>query len=169
MKALKSHRLFIGFALTGVFILCVLTYLTQRPLILNDNARETLQKVYHNNRNLTIVNFVTYFILLFISNIMYIRERYWDTFIWAGLIFSTFTLIDWWWLGEKIFHYKKSNDLWMGEFSLGPLMGIILAIFGLTIAIGNYMLLKRLIKEKDLQPLEKKDVVFDDLKRDFEK
>ena len=161
MKSIKSHRIFVGFAVTGILILSILIYLSNRQLTLDINAKEALIKAYRHNKNLTIANFIIYFILLFISNIMYIKEKYWDTFIWAGLIFSTFTILDWWWLGEKIFHYKKANDLWLGEFSLGPIMGIIMALFGLSIAIGNYMLLKRLVKEKNLESIKGKDEILD--------
>ena len=154
MQKLRSHTIFFGLALAGIFILFVFTYLAQRPLNLDGNAKETVQKVYHFNKYLSIGNFIVFVILLFVSNIMYITQRYWDTFIWAGLIFSSYTLIDWWWLGEKLFHYRKANDLWLGESSLGPFVGIMIALFGLAVAVGNYFLLKRLVNEKDLKPNE---------------
>ncbi|MFM9945395.1 MAG: hypothetical protein ACKVQB_09215 [Bacteroidia bacterium] len=166
MQKLRSHTIFFILALVGILILFIYTYLAQRPLSLDGNARETVQKAYHFNKNLTIGNFIVYVILLFVSNIMYIRQRYWDTFIWAGLIFSTFTLLDWWWLSEMVFHYKKTNDLWEGESNLYPFFGIIIALFGLFIAVLNYLSLKRIYKEKDVKSgeqdlkdsLDKKDL-----------
>jgi len=152
MKQIKAHSIFFGLALGGILILFLFTYLAQQALINSVNARENVISFYKYNRYLTIGTFVVYFVLLLVANLMYIKQRYWDTFIWAAIIFSAFTIIDWWWLSETIFRYKKMNDLWLGEFSIGPFVGVMIALFGIVIAIGNYALLKRFVKEKNIQP-----------------
>ena len=98
---------------------------------------------------------------------MYIRQRYWDTFLWAGLIFVAFTFVDWWWLMNEIADYKKANDLSFGEPGLGLFTSIMIALFGLIIAIGNYLLLKRLVKEKNIEPLMEENT--EEIKKDNKK
>lgn len=152
MKQIKAHSLFFGLALGGILILFIFTYLAQHSLINGLNAKENVIAFYKYNRYLTIGTFLVYLVLLLVANLMYIKQRYWDTFIWAALIFMTFAIIDWWWLSQTIFQYKKLHDLWLGEFSIGPFVGVMIALFGAVIAIGNYALLKRFVKEKNIQP-----------------
>lgn len=154
MKNIKAHRIFIGLALAGIFILFIFTILTKHSLGNDPDLKGNIKNFYDYNFYLTYGNYIVYFILLFVANIMFIQHRYWDTFIWAGIIFTSYTLIDWWWLSEIIFHYKKTNELWMGEFNLSPMMGILIALLGLAIAIGNYLLLKRIVKEKHISSIE---------------
>ena len=154
MKNIRSHTVFFVLALAGIMVLTAFAYYTYRPITIGPYPKENIEKFNQHKNYLTIGNFIVYFILLFVANIMYIRRRYWDTFIWAGLIFATYAIIDWWWLGEKLFQYKEANDLGFGESKLGPFVGVMIALFGLALAIGNYLLLKRLVKEKNIKPIE---------------
>jgi hypothetical protein len=87
---------------------------------------------------------------------MFIRSRYWDTFIWTGITFSAFTLTDWWWLSEMVFQYKIINNLSEGESNRDPIIGVLIAMMGLATAIGNYYLLKRIFKEGKSHPIANK-------------
>ncbi len=156
MKNIRSRTIFLALALAGICLLFIFSYLTYRSLIMGSYAKENVTQFYNNNRYLTNANNLVFIILLFVSNILFIRHRYWDTFIWTGLIFFTFALIDWWWLSEIVFHYKKKNDLLEGESNLMPFFGIAIALFVMGLTIGNYLLLKLLVKEKrhDLKDVE---------------
>jgi len=154
MKNIRSHSVFFGLALAGIFVLIIFSYLTQRPLKVENAAEDALMKFYHYNRNLTIGTFIIFFILLFVSSIMYIRSRYWDTFIWTGLIFATFTLVDWWWLSDLAFLYRKEHNSLPGESNLYPLVGVLIALAGIGITIGNFLLLKKMVKEKHIPMAE---------------
>lgn len=149
MKNIKSHHIFFGLAFIGILVLTILVFLTKHQLSSDTNPKVNVELFYHYNHYLTNCNTLVFVILLFAANIIFIRQRYWDTFIWAGIIFLGFTLIDWWWLSELVFHYKKSNELWEGESNLGPFIGIIISILGLFIAVLNYFILKRFYKEKE--------------------
>ena len=46
--------------------------------------------------------------------------------------------------------YKKAHLLDFGEPAIGAFIGIMLALFGLGLAIGNYMLLKRMVRNKEV-------------------
>lgn len=154
MKNIKSHSIFFALALAGILVLSILIFLTKHQLASDTNPKINVELFYHYNHYLTNCNTLIFVILLFVANIMFIRQRYWDTFIWTGIIFLTFTLIDWWWLSEMVFHYKKSNNLWEGESNLVPFAGIFLALFGLAVVTFNYFILKRIYKEKTPHPTE---------------
>lgn len=149
MQNIRSHRIFFVLALAGILVLSIFVFFTKHQLSADSSAKVNVELFYHNQHNLTTINTILFVILLFVGNIMFIRSRYWDTFIWAGIIFTTFTLIDWWWLSEIVFQYKIINNLIEGESNPYPIMGILVALLGLGIAIGNYYLLKRIFKEKE--------------------
>jgi uncharacterized membrane protein YGL010W len=158
MKNIKSHTVFFSLALIGLAVLLIFVYLAKRELNSYNLPNEKITQFYKYKNYLTIGNFIVFLFLLFTANIMYIRQRYWDTFIWAGIIFVSFALIDWWWLGNMIFEFKKQNNIDFGELSIGPFVGIMIALFGLGLAIGNYMLLKRIVVEKKILPTETEEV-----------
>lgn len=150
MKSVRSHTIFFALAILGILILSVFAYLAQRSLTNGIDAKENIMTFYKYNRYLTFGTFLVYFTLLFVANLMYIKQRYWDTFIWAAIVFITFTIIDWMWLNAKIVEYRKANELWLNEYDIALFVGIMFAIFGLAIALGNYALLKRFFKEKNI-------------------
>jgi len=155
MKNIRSHSIFWGLAATGIFLLIIFSYLAQRALKVEGTPpAEALVKFYKFNRYLTFGNIIIYILLLFVSTIIYIRQRYWDTFIWTGIIFVIFTLVDWWWLSNLAFHYRKAHNYLPGESNLYPIVGIFICLAGLGITIGNYLLLKKMIKEKKIDPLD---------------
>lgn len=158
MKNIKSHSIFFGLALAGILVLSILVFLTKHQLSAETSPKVNVELFYYYYHNLTTANNLIFIILLFAANLIFIAKRYWDTFIWTGIIFLTFTLLDWWWLSEIVFHYKKSNDLWEGESNLGPFAGIFIALFGLAVTTLNYFILKRIYKEKetDLKVLKDK-------------
>ena len=49
--------------------------------------------------------------------------------MWATLIyFAVFTLLNYFWLGEAAFNFKKQAGLGTGDFSLGPVLGVIFVV-----------------------------------------
>ncbi len=156
MQKIKSHTIFFGLAFTGILVLSIFIFLTKHQLSAETSAKVNVELFYHNQHNLTMANAILFVILLFVANFMFIRSRYWDTFIWTGIIFSAFTLIDWWWLSEMVFQYKIINNLSEGESNPYPIMGVLVSLMGLAIAIGNYYLLKRIFKERKSHPIANK-------------
>lgn len=148
MKRIHSHTIFLALAIAGILLLSILTYLSYRAINTEGITKDNITRFYNINHYLTNSNTVIFIILLFVSSIMFIRQHYWDTFVWTGIIFFTFTLIDWWWLSELIFHYKKKNGFWEGETNLAPFLGVIIATFGLGAAISDYYILKLFYKDK---------------------
>lgn len=154
MKNIKSHSIFLGLALVGIFLLSILVFLSKYQLTSENSPKTNVELFYDYNHNLTVANNIIFIILLFVANLMFIGKRYWDTFIWIGIIFLTFTLLDWWWLSEMVFHYKKSNNLWEGESNLAPFAGIFIALLGFAVTTFNYLILKRIFKEKEIKPIK---------------
>ena len=134
----------------------MLFFLTKHQLSGDSSAKINSELFYLRYHDVTIANIIIFVILLFVSNIMFIRQRYWDTFIWTGIIFLIFTLIDWWWLSNIIFEYKTINNLSEGESNFYPIIGVLIGLLGLGISIGNYYLLKQLFREKEDKSAETK-------------
>lgn len=148
METVKSHKFFFGIAIIGIIILAVFSYLSKNALISNENAAENL-KVFNNYYNyLSKGNLLLFVILLFVSNIMYLNGKYWDTFVWTGIIFLGFNIVDWFWLSDIYFHYKKSNQLWHGETDLSYIVGFFFTFLGFMLIILNLGILKIIVNRK---------------------
>ena len=147
MFNLKSHNIFFAIAAIGIITLSLFTYLSVNALQSSTDPKSNSFSFYQFHELLTKGNFILFVVLLITSNIMYIRQKFWDPFIWTALIFITFTVIDWFWLSEMIFHYKKHNNLWQGETNLGYIIGFVFAFLAFVVVIINFLILKIFTKE----------------------
>ncbi len=57
----------------------------------------------------------------------------WLTFLYAALFFG----IQYFWLGEEFFRFKKTNGFFDGSFSLGPVLGVILIVVSGIVVFAN--------------------------------
>ena len=142
MKTISSHKIFFAIAFIGIIVLSSFTFLAVNSLKSLENAHTNSLNFQKYYGLLTKGYLILFAILLLVSNIMYIRNKVWATFIWTGIIFLAFTIIDWFWLSEMIFHYKKKNKLWEGESNLGYIVGFLFAFLSFCIIVFNYLTLK---------------------------
>ncbi|NUM31900.1 MAG: hypothetical protein HUU47_06200 [Bacteroidetes bacterium] len=148
MEKYKAHKIFFSIAFIGIAILAVLTYLSKNALVSDTNAAENLKNFNYYYNYLSDGNLILFAVLLFVSNILYISGRHWFTFICTGIILLFFNVIDWFWLSEMFFHYKKRNHLWQGETNLAYIVGFFFSILGLLIIVINYYILKLILRNK---------------------
>jgi len=105
-----------------------------------------------NTHYLNMINIIGFFIMLIYSNIYYWKKRQGGLLFIVTFILSTlFTNLYYTYLSEVFFHYKKVNGLWEGGFSLAPFFGFIITACILALVATNYVVLKKLIKEKRKQ------------------
>ncbi len=100
--------------------------------------------------------------LLILANVLLWKTRRgWA--LWTTLgFFTVFTIVQYFWLGQSFFAFKKSNGLWQGEFSLTPFVGVVLIIIAAGIFFFNHFLNLRLRErmhpakeaEEELQTVE---------------
>ncbi len=94
-----------------------------------------------------IAEFVLWFtalVLLALANgVLWATNRAWAmwlTFIYAAVFLG----IEYFWLGEVFFRYKKTNLTYDGSFSLGPVLGLILIVFCGIVVVANQFISVRL-------------------------
>ena len=148
MEKLNSHKIFFGIAIIGIIMLSLFTYMAVNSLESSVDVKSNSLNFYKYYNLLTKGNFILFAILLLVANIMYIWQKFWDTFIWTGIIFLAFTIIDWFWLSEMIFHYKKKNHLWQGETNLGYIIGFLFAFLSFCVIVFNYLILKIMVRNR---------------------
>ncbi len=81
----------------------------------------------------SIAFWATSILLLIVANIiLWTRKSAWA--LWTTLgYFVALTLINYFWLGESYFQFKKANNLWQGGFSVGSFVGIGLCIIAAVV------------------------------------
>ena len=131
-------------------------------------SKENVTNFYTYNRYLISGTFMLYFLLLIVSNIMYLRQKFRYPFIWTGILFTAFTMASWWWLSDKVFAYKKAHEMWQGEFNVGLLIGFFISILGIALLAGNFAILKRITSSdknktaEEINITSKEDIQTDD-------
>lgn len=83
-------------------------------------------------------------VLLILGNlILGLKRSAWA--MWATLIyFAVFTLLNYFWLGEAAFNFKKHAGLGDGSFSLGPLLGLFFVVGSAVFIFLNQFIVVRL-------------------------
>lgn len=81
--------------------------------------------------------------LLIIGNaVLWATGRAWN--LWATfLYFAVFVVIRYFWLDEAFFHFKKTNGLFDGNFSVGPFFAVILiALAGVIVFFDKFLVIR---------------------------
>jgi hypothetical protein len=96
---------------------------------------------------------ISFIALLVLANWAYfhrLRLTKW-TFIIALSFFSFFVLLDYIFIAETFFHFKKQNDLWKGEFSITALAGLLMCFVAALFVVANYWLNGLLMKRAEMR------------------
>lgn len=84
--------------------------------------------------------------LMLANGVMWATQRawaLWTTFAYAAI----FIIVKYFWLGEAFFRYKKTNGMFDGSFSLGPVMGAILVVVAGAVVFANQFASARLYQK----------------------
>ena len=86
---------------------------------------------------------ISSFVLLLIANVLLWKTRrgwaMWTTF----LYFTIFTIIQYFWLDQSFFAFKKTNGLSLGTFSLNPIIGVVsILAFGVIVFFDQFINLR---------------------------
>ena len=86
-------------------------------------------------------------ILLMLANgILWATQRAWA--MWTTFTYvAIFVIVQYFWLGEAFFRYKKTNGMFDGSFSLGPVMGAILIVVAGVVVFANQYVSARLYRK----------------------
>ncbi|MCB9251434.1 MAG: hypothetical protein H6605_03155 [Flavobacteriales bacterium] len=161
---MKNRKVYLIVWVLIAFIQLIFVYLANRVLENSVYTQENLKDFYHYHGLLTKSIFIGFLILWVYSNFLYFKHKIKDPFFYTLILLIVFTIIDWWWLSEKVYQYKKNHDLLLGESNLGPFIGVFIVLIGSLIIFGNLAMLKKLSPKNantgdDNNPPEKNDTV----------
>lgn len=104
---------------------------------------------------------ISFLILMVIGNIiLWTTRNGWA--LWTSLGYlAVFIVIQYFWLNEALFHFKKDAGLWQGGFSLGPVVGAALIISAAIVIFIDHMLVVRL--QRQVHPAAELDMPDSDI------
>ena len=116
---------------------------------------------YWANLSWTFLWFSSIVLLVFANILLWKTRRGWAMWTTLGY-FTVFTLINYFWVDQNYFAFKKTHGLWQGEFSLSAITGVVLVIAAAVIVFVNHFLNLRMNEkmfppqqsETELQPIE---------------
>jgi hypothetical protein len=152
-ESVSFKNIFFGFLIVAVLACGELAYMSFA--ILNRADLRVADRVSDFMRfdNMLINVIQSSFIgLLVLANWAYfhrLRLTKW-AFITALSFFSFFVLLDYIFIAETFFHFKKQNDLWKGEFSITGLAGLLMCFVAALFVVANYWLNELLMKRAEI-------------------
>ncbi len=144
----QPQKLFIIIISTGFIALFALSHFALKPLYDAGIDPKMAAEEYTRLSNwFDKGTLVIYVLLIFISNLIYRNNGKGIYLFYGWVFFSVITMFSYAYMAEEYFHFKKNNDLWMGETSLSFLGGAFLCLIAATAAFINYAVLKRVIQK----------------------
>ena len=110
---------------------------------------------YHSNLSWVALWLNALILLLVANGVLWASKRAWA--MWTTFVYlAIFLVVRYFWLGEAFFRYKKTNNMFDGSFSLGPVLGVILIVVAGVIIFANQFISVRLYR-KMYQPVVVED------------
>ena len=137
------NKIYLAVLGAAIVLMAILTYYAGSWLG-SIGAPQTTKEYYEYYAKLAS-NFlwISSLILLIIANVLLWRTRrgwaMWTTF----LYFTVFTIIQYFWLEQSFFAFKKTNGLGLGAFSMNPIIGVVSIIaFGVIVFFDQFINLR---------------------------
>ena len=134
-------KIFFVSAIILTVILSYLSYHTVDALKSADSLDITLYDYHTYDSFLVLANPVSFVLLLILSNIGYLKHQRGSFFLITFCIFAVFATIDYAYISDEFFRFRKRSGLWKGEFSLSFLMGLFLCVIAGALTLINYLIL----------------------------
>lgn len=153
-ESVSYKNIFFGFLMLATLACCNLTYLCFSVLNRSDlRVADRVSDFVRYDKILISVIQISFIALLVFANWAYfhrLRLTKW-TFLIALGFFSFFILLDYVFISETFFHFKKQNDLWKGEFSITGLAGLLICFVAALFVVANYWINGLLIKRTEMK------------------
>jgi hypothetical protein len=153
-ESVSFKNIFFGFLMLAILVCGELAYLCFSILDRSDLriANRISDFMRYDNILINVIQ-ISFIALLVLANWGYfyrLRLTKW-TFIIALGFFSSFILLDYIFIAETFFHFKKQNDLWKGEFSITALAGLLMCFVAALFVVANYWLNGLLMKRAEMK------------------
>lgn len=91
---------------------------------------------YHSGLACSVLIFTGIALLMLANGVLWATQRAWA--MWATFAYvAVFVIVRYFWLGEAYFRFRKTNGMFDGSFSLGPVMGVILVVAAGVLIFAN--------------------------------
>jgi hypothetical protein len=153
-ESVSFKNIFFGFLMLATLVCGELAYmsfaiLNRADLRVADRVSDFMR---YDNILINVIQ-ISFIALLALANWGYfyrLRLTKW-AFIIALSFFSFFVLLDYIFIAEIFFHFKKQNELWKGEFSITALAGLLMCLVAALFVVANYWLNGLLMKRSELK------------------
>lgn len=81
-------------------------------------------------------------LLLFLSNLIYLKTKKAFGFVATGIFFTVFTVLSHFYLAEKHFHFTKVTGLWAGGFQASGIIGLMLILTAAVVIFINFLVIR---------------------------
>ncbi len=132
------------FLSSAAIMIAVLSYLSYRTINVLESTDSVDSVMYDYHTLDSILAFATpcfFAVLLVLSNIADLKRARGIFFLAAFLIFAVFTVIDYAYIAEEFFHFRKRSGMWKGEFSVTFLIGSFWCLIAGSVTLINYLAL----------------------------
>lgn len=153
-ESVTYKNFFFGFLMLATLVCGELAYLCFSVLNRSDLrvADKVSDFVRYDNILISVIQ-ISFIALLVLANWAYFHRL--QLTKWVFLIafgfFSFFILLDYIFISETFFHFKKQNDLWKGEFSITGLAGLLMCFVAALFVVTNYWLNGLLMKRTEMK------------------
>jgi hypothetical protein len=153
-ESVSYKNIFFGFLILATLVCGELAYLcfsvlNRSDLRVADRVSDFLR---YDNILISVIQ-ISFIALLVLANWAYFRRlrlTKWVFLIALGF-FNFFILLDYIFISETFFHFKKQNDLWKGEFSITGLAGLLMCFVAALFVVANYWLNGLLMKRAEMK------------------
>jgi hypothetical protein len=152
-ESVSYKNIFFAFLTVSILSCFQLVYMSfsildRSDLLLADRVSDFMR---YDNILISVIQ-ISFIGLLVLANWGYFRQlrlTKW-AFIIALSFFNFFVLLDYIFIAETFFHFKKQNGLWKGEFSIAGLAGLFMCFVATLFVVANYWLNGLLMKRVEM-------------------
>lgn len=147
----RIHRWFWILTSVGVVICLYLSYKTYMSLQQVGVAEDKLLVYNDNEQMLTFFINMGFIVMIIASNLssLFSRKLVWMFYIITFLVYSGFAILNFFFLADTMFNFKKFNQLWEGEINFSALKGYLTLLMSAILCFGSAFIIKwGLVKEE---------------------
>jgi hypothetical protein len=149
-KFTEFGKYFFSFIGLAALVLSYLCYVVVKALHSGESTDTVLYTYHTYDRIISLAVPAVFVLSLILSNIGFLKYQRGIFFLIPFIVFAAFTLLDYAYLSDEYFRFRKNAGLWKGEFSIAVLMGLFICFVAGSITVINYLILvtyKKYIKK----------------------
>jgi hypothetical protein len=148
----RIHRWFWILTTLGILICLYLSYKTVMSLQQVGVAEDKLLVYNDNQQMLSFFINMGFIIMIIASNLssLFSRKLIWQFYIVTFFVYASFAIMNFFFLEDTMFNFKKLNQLWEGEINFSSFKGYLTLLTSAILCFGSALIIRwGLVKEVD--------------------